>query len=197
MTTAGATTDPAPAADPLPALVEFFKGLSDMGRLQVAGRLAGGNLSAAQLAEALGQPLPAIRRDVDGLVQAGLVDGPHGPAQAYRLRRDHLHALAAQVLTRAQPAAPPSEDEYAAKVLHDFLEPSGAIRELPAQEKKLVVLLRYALQVFEPNVRYSEKEVNERLRKLHPDSATLRRALIDRQWMAREPAGGIYWRVEA
>lgn len=74
---------------------------------------------------------------------------------------------------------------------------TGAIRELPVQAKKLLVLLRYALQVFEPNVRYSEKEVNERLKRLHPDSATLRRALIDRKWMQREPAGGSYWRVEA
>ncbi len=195
MTTAIAPTDT--AADTLPALVAFFKGLSEVGRLQVAGRLAGGNLSAAQLAEALGQPLPVIRRHVDGLMAAGLVDGPHGSAQAYRLRRDHLHALAAQVLTRAQPAAPASEDEYAAKVLHDFLESSGAIRELPAQEKKLLVLLRYALQVFDPNVRYTEKEVNERLKRLHPDSATLRRALIDQKWMQRDPAGGSYWRVAA
>ncbi len=196
MTTAMATTDTAPA-DPLPALVAFFKGLSEVGRLQVAGRLAGGNLSAAQLAEALGQPLPAIRKHLDGLAAAGLVDGPHGPAQTYRLRRDQLHALAAQVLTRAQPAASAGEDEYAAKVLHDFLEPSGAIRELPEKEKKFLVLVRYALQVFEPGVRYSEQEVNERLKRLHPDSATLRRALIDQQWMAREADGGSYWRVAA
>lgn len=196
MTTTAVPTETAPA-DVLPVLVEFFKGLADVNRLQVAGRLAGRDHTAAQLAEALGQPPAAIRRHLDGLIHAELVDGPHGAAQTYRLRRDRLHALAAQIMPRAAAAAPPTDDEFAAKVLRDFLTPEGAIRELPAQAKKFLVVARYALQVFEPGVRYTEKEVNERLKRLYPDTATLRRTFIDHKWMEREPAGGSYWRSAA
>ena len=190
-------TAPAPeAAQTNPALLEFFKALSDVGRLQVAGRLAGRDLSAAQLGEALGQPPAAIRKHLDGLIHAELVDGPHGAGQTYRWRRDYVQTLAAQALPRAAAAAPPSEDEFAAKVLRDFLTPEGAIRELPAQEKKYLVVARYALQAaFEVGPRYTEKEVNERLKRLHPDTATLRRTFVDRKWMEREKAGGSYWRV--
>jgi DNA-binding transcriptional ArsR family regulator len=195
MTTIPMDTPTAPAADPTVALVAFFKSLSDVHRLQVAGRLAAGNQTVAQLAEALGEPPAAIRRHLDALVEADLVAGPLGPTQTYRLRRDHMQALAAQVLTRPAAVVPPTEDEFAAKVLRDFLTPEGTFRELPAQEKKFVVLLRLALQAFTPGQRYTEKEVNEALRRLHPDTATLRRAMIDRRWMQREPAGGSYWRA--
>ncbi|MCC7361814.1 MAG: DUF2087 domain-containing protein [Anaerolineales bacterium] len=179
------------------ALLEFFKALSDVGRLQVAGRLAERDQSAAQLAEALGLPPAAIRKHLDGLSHAELVDGPHSAAQTYRLRRDYLHALAAQALPRAAAAVPPTEDEYVARVLRDFLTPEGAIRELPAQAKKYRVVARYALQAFEVGPRYTEKEVNERLKRLHPDTATLRRTFIDWKWMDREKAGGSYWRTES
>jgi len=186
----------APVSTPTAAVVAFFKSLSDVRRLQVAGRLAAGNQTVAQLAEALGEPPAAIRRHLEALRAAGLVAGPLGPAQAYRLCRDHIHSLAAQVLARPTVAVPETDDEFAAKVLRDFLTPDGAFRELPAQEKKFLVLLPYALLVFEPGGRYTEKEVNARLQRLHPDTATLRRALIDHQWMQREANGATYWRSE-
>jgi len=81
-------------------------------------------------------------------------------------------------------------------VLREFLTPEGALRDLPAQEKKLQVVLRYVLQAFEAGPRYSEKEVNARLQRFHPDSATLRRALVDRGWLVRQSAGQAYWRAE-
>ncbi len=195
MTTA-AINSSAPA-DPAPALVTFFKSLSDVHRLQVAGRLAAGNQTVAQLAEALGEPPAAIRKHLDALAAAGLVAGPVDAAQRYRLCRDHIHALAAQVLTRPPVAVPETDDEFAAKVLRDFLTPEGTFRELPAQEKKFLVLVRQAGQVFELGRRYSEKEVNDALRRLHPDTATLRRALIDHQWMQREADGATYWRSDS
>jgi hypothetical protein len=46
---------------------------------------------------------------------------------------------------------------------------------------------------FEEGVRYSEAQVNETIKRYHPDSATLRRELIGNRLMQRE--NGIYWRV--
>ena len=48
-------------------------------------------------------------------------------------------------------------------------------------------------QAFEPGRRYPESEVNEILKALYDDHATLRRYLIDEDLMSRTP-DGTYWR---
>ena len=58
-------------------------------------------------------------------------------------------------------------------------------------------LVEQARQAFEAGERYTEKEVNARLQRFHPDSATLRRALVDRGLLARQSAGQAYWRADA
>ena len=79
------------------------------------------------------------------------------------------------------------------KVLRDFSLPDGRLKSLPAQRKKLDVVLRHAVKLFEFDTQYSEKQVNEILAQLHADTATLRRELVDAKMMARDH--GIYWRV--
>ena len=44
---------------------------------------------------------------------------------------------------------------------------------------------------FEPGVRYPERDVNAALRAFHPDSAALRRHLVDDGFLER--ADGEYW----
>jgi hypothetical protein len=44
---------------------------------------------------------------------------------------------------------------------------------------------------FEPGVRYSEKEVNEIIKRHHEDYALFRREMVDAHLMQRE--AGIYW----
>jgi len=87
-------------------------------------------------------------------------------------------------------------DEFEHKVLREFLTPQGAIRELPVQEKKLRVVLRYALRAFEAGQHYTEKEVNGQLLRFYPDTATLRRLLIDFHLLERQSAGQAYWLAE-
>jgi hypothetical protein len=69
----------------------------------------------------------------------------------------------------------------------------GRIEAIPAKRSRRVLLLAEVAQVFEPGVRYSERQVNDVLRALHPDYAALRRYLVDEQLMDR--AGGEYWRI--
>ena len=54
------------------------------------------------------------------------------------------------------------------------------------------MLLRYVLKEFEVGVHYTEKQVNEILWKFNPDTALLRRGLIEYKFMAREGGGGKY-----
>jgi ArsR family transcriptional regulator, arsenate/arsenite/antimonite-responsive transcriptional repressor len=179
-------------------LLEFFRALSDSTRLQIAGQLAARPLSAEQLAEALQRKPAAIKHHLARLRQAGLLAGPEGEAQCYRLRLDCVHALANSLMAHEATSVPAgaAQDDFEHKVLRDFLRPDGTIRELPAQEKKFQVIVRYALREFEAGQRYDEKEVNARLKRLHPDSATLRRAMIDAGLMQRVTAVGSASRYE-
>jgi hypothetical protein len=81
------------------------------------------------------------------------------------------------------------------KVLCDFITPDGRLKDFPAQQKKLEAILRCVVQIFSPDIRYSEKEVNQILSRFHEDTAHLRRSLIEYKLMERE-GGGEYWRVE-
>lgn len=67
------------------------------------------------------------------------------------------------------------------------------IINIPRAEKKKIIILQYLLQKFQRNKRYTEKEVNEVIKSMHEDFATLRRYLIEYGFMARENNGSIYW----
>ena len=89
--------------------------------------------------------------------------------------------------------AEPDLGAYDRKVLAGFLRPDGTLKQIPVQQKKLQAVLRHLVNEFEPGERYSEKQVNARLARHQPDTASLRRALIEYKLMGR--AGGQYWRL--
>jgi hypothetical protein len=77
-------------------------------------------------------------------------------------------------------------------VLRAFVR-DGRIVQLPAARGKRRVLLEHIAAVFEPGVRYPEREVDATLRAWYDDHAALRRYLVDEDLMARE--AGVYWRT--
>jgi hypothetical protein len=77
------------------------------------------------------------------------------------------------------------------KVLRDFFE-GERLKELPASRKKREVVLRWLASQLPMDVRYREVEVNELLRRHHPDTATLRRELVGAGLLRRERS--VYWR---
>src|SRR5205085_4759267 len=178
-------------------LRQFFTGLADAARLRIAGQLAAGDATAEALAVALGEKPAAVKHHLALLERAGLVAGPEGPAQVYRLRLDASHGLAAKVLGRPQTVVPEdaAADAFDRKVLKDYLTPDGRLREIPLAGKKFMAVLRYVAKTFETGREYSEKEVNAALEAFNEDYATLRRALIDFRWLERERDGRVYWRV--
>ena len=67
------------------------------------------------------------------------------------------------------------------------------MREIPVKRsKRLIVLERLALE-FDVGTRYSEKQVNEVLRRFDDDYASVRRYLVDEGFLSREH--GVYWRT--
>jgi hypothetical protein len=83
-------------------------------------------------------------------------------------------------------------DAYDRKVRRDWM-PDGRLRSIPRQWKKREVILRYLLDQFEWERRYTEREVNDIISHTHEDYATLRRELVDTKRLARDHE--IYWRI--
>ena len=77
------------------------------------------------------------------------------------------------------------------KVLRSFVA-DGRILAIPAKHSKKLVLLDWLAQDFEPGRHYSEAMVNLTLGQRHPDTAALRRYLVDDGFLDR--ADGHYWR---
>ena len=78
------------------------------------------------------------------------------------------------------------------QVLANFLGHDGRLRTIPTKLSKLLVVLDYLAQEFEPGHTYPEAQVNEMLQRFHPDYAALRRYLVENGFMTRED--NVYWR---
>ena len=117
-----------------------------------------------------------------------------------RTRDGHALALRAElfgeVARAAAEAAPPpeplSDDPAQDAVLSAFVR-DGRLTSIPVQLSKRRVVLDHIVRVFEPGVRYPEREVNALLAVWHPDVAALRRYLVDEGLLSRE--AGVYWRT--
>jgi biotin operon repressor len=182
-------------------LLTFFKALADANRLKIVGLLAKQPYTVEQLAATLNLGASTVSHHLSKLSEAGLVTAT---AQSYynyyRLETGKVEEMARQLLsveTLPEPPAGIDENAYDRKVLHDYLLPDGRLKTIPSQKKKLMAVLRHIVQDFEPGRRYSEKEVNERLSRYHPDTASLRRELIGAKLMDREGGGRDYWRIDA
>ena len=78
------------------------------------------------------------------------------------------------------------------KILRSFVK-DGRLVKIPEALKKRRVVLEWLVDMLDRRKRYTEKEINAFLERFHEDFATLRRELIDRQYMRREDS--IYWRI--
>ncbi len=71
--------------------------------------------------------------------------------------------------------------------------PDGPISEFPAKEKRKVIIIKQLAKRFEPNRKYTEKEINAILEAVYHDYVTLRRYLIEYGFLDRLPDGSSYW----
>jgi hypothetical protein len=171
---------------------ELLRVLADPDRLAIAGTLVREAATAGDLAQRLGAPLPRVKRHLARLTASGLVR-VDPDRRTYRFDPETLRRAAREVGPVRTPGVAlgaATEDEEG--VLRAFIV-GGRLREIPAKRsKRLVVLERLALE-FDVGVRYPEREVNERLKRFHDDTASLRRHLVDESLLSRE--AGDYWRT--
>lgn len=181
-------------------LLDFFKALAEANRLKIVAMLAQEPLSVEELAEMLDLSSSTVSHHLSRLAKVGLVSArAEGHYNVYQLDLGALTGMAERLLakeTLPAVAADVDMDAYDRKVLNTFLSPEGRIEAFPAQQKKEAAILRYVVQRFEHNRRYTEKETNEILSEVSEDTARLRRHLVDFGFMDREGGGGAYWRID-
>jgi hypothetical protein len=184
-------------ADPMPELLSFFAALSDEERLRIAGALADRDLTTQELAALLRMRPPDVAKHLATLSEAGVILAiQRGDLTSWSLDLKRLRERRKRLLAReraASPADEPGTPEWERSVLTAFFD-GERLKEIPANLKKRHVVLAWLADRFEPGVRYQEREVNEIIKRHHPDSAALRRELIDHQYMRRE--NGVYWRSD-
>jgi hypothetical protein len=174
-------------------VMDFFKAFSNIDRLKIAGLLAVEALSPGQAASRLGMRDKDTMNHISYLAHFGYLKEV---GNAYQLDIDAFNKLSRQVLEGSQPRSKVEDfegEDFERKVLKDFITADGRLKAIPSQQKKLLIVLRHIVSKFEPGVQYPEKQVNEMLRRYHPDSASLRRYLIDQGLLQRE--NNIYWRT--
>ena len=165
--------------------------LADDDRRRVFAALVLGASDVETIRQAAGLDARAAGRALQRLVDAGLVlRGDDGAV----LLLGEAFALAA----RAEAEREPRPDEYGdepadiARVLRAFVR-DGRLLSIPAVHAKRLVVLDWLVQRFEPGRRHSEQMVNLILGQVHPDTAALRRYLVDEGLLSR--ARGEYWRT--
>ena len=192
----------------LQVLQQFFKALSDETRLRMVGLLSRRPHSVGELAEALELTEPTVSHHLGKLRELGLVNlRAAGNSRIYSLNSEMLERLTGLVLRleevmRETPLEKPDMgwvealdlDEAERKVFKDYFY-GTRLKQIPTKQKKLLVVLRWLADKFEPGVKYTEREVNAIIEQVHPDYATLRRELVDFHLLRREGGGGGYWRA--
>jgi hypothetical protein len=162
--------------------------LADPVRLRVVAALALGAGTIEDVADAAGLSLKEVALAARRLARAGLV---HRDGHALALRAEQFGEAARAAAASAPPVEPLSADPAEDAVLRSFLR-AGRLVSIPAQHSKRRVVLEHLVHVFEPGVRYPEREVNALLAAWHPDVAALRRYLVDEGLLTRD--AGLYWR---
>ena len=73
---------------------------------------------------------------------------------------------------------------------------NGPLTTINIKEKNKLVIIKHISTRFLPGKIYTEKEVNEVLKMVHPDFVHLRRFLIEYRFMDRKKDGSEYWVIE-
>ena len=178
-----------------PDILSFVKAMASAERLRIIGVLVRGRATQAEIAEQLGMPVRDVFNHLSFLAHVGVVHETEG---VYDLDEKAIESFARGQFEGKRPSyeASQEEPEDVRKVLKNFLNADGSLKQIPLQGNKLLIILTFIVDAFAFDTNYTEKEVNTILRRFHVDTATLRRYLVDNGLMARERDGTRYWRVK-
>lgn len=189
--------------DKLKLLLHYAGALSNQHTLRILGALMDAERSAEELGELLNLRPTDVGRYLGQLIALELVTRRDADGRrSYRFAPNGLKRMSRAVgavskTTFASEQRTSEADRFDGeaeerKVLQSFFD-GQRLKEIPVGHRKKLVVLRWLTLRFEEDRTYPEREVNEILKRHHPDFATLRRDLVDFGFMYRQE--GIYWRL--
>ena len=80
--------------------------------------------------------------------------------------------------------------------IEQFFTSEGRLISIPARSAKRLAVLHRMASVFQPGMKYPEKQLNEMIAEFHPDTAAIRRYMIENGILERD-ATSTYWLAES
>ena len=180
------------ATDPGPRVLDaaaLAGALADDDRRRVFAAVELGAATLEEVVAATGLGAGAASTALGRLVSMGLVVSGDRALVVLGAAFQQAARASMQYVRSSEHEQYPAEQR---KVLDAFVR-DGRIVSIPAAAGKRAVLLDWLAQLFEPGRRYTEREVNAMIGRLHADTAAWRRYLVEHELLSRE--AGEYWRT--
>ncbi|MGZ4164029.1 MAG: DUF2087 domain-containing protein [Tumebacillaceae bacterium] len=170
----------------LDRLLDFHKALADVNRLKIVMLLAAGPLSGQEIAEKLGLTPATVTHHMNLLRGVSIVRGVRDKNTIhFSLVEKELEQKSSALMRRLEQVKRNNGAEYD-KVIANFFDKEGRLKTIPAQRKKKLYVFEHMLEELEVGRSYSEKEVDEHIKRYHEDYCTIRREFIINHYMYRE-----------
>ncbi|MBD2867507.1 DUF2087 domain-containing protein [Paenibacillus arenilitoris] len=180
----------------LDKVVAYHKALADATRIKLLILLAGGERSGGELADKLGVTPATVTHHAAKLREASLINERRDKNTIYFTLNHYFiknGAAAAADLIYRERAAEGEEDNMEENnkrlkesVIRNFFTADGRLKHVPVQLKKKLIVLQHLAEQLAKGKPYTEKEINEFIKRYHDDFATIRREFIMHQLMFRE-----------
>ncbi|PYI51028.1 metalloregulator ArsR/SmtB family transcription factor [Paenibacillus flagellatus] len=178
----------------LDKIVRYHKALADPTRVRMLILLADGERNGLELAEKLGISAATVTHHAAKLREASLIHERRDKNTIYfSLDRYFIRAHATAVVDLIEKRDGEEElsmddknERLKQSVLKNFFAADGRLKHIPAQLKKKLIVMEHLASGFEPGRKYAEKEINESIKRVHDDYATIRREFIMHQYMYRD-----------
>src|SRR5215207_7022426 len=125
-----------------PEILAFVKAMASAERLRIIGILVRGRATQREIAEQLGMPIRDVFNHLAFLVNIGVVNDSDG---VYDLDEKAIESFArGQFEGKRESFAPPeNKPEDARKVLKNYLNADGSLKQIPAPGNKLLIILNF------------------------------------------------------
>ena len=174
---------------------QFLSSLTDTTRLRIIGLLAESEKTEIELRNCLALSLEDLRKHLLGMINMGVIRREDG---MFSLDETAIKTFRNNQLHKPRRYFDPPDwlSPEDAKIIRKLADVDGSLKHLPKQLSHWMAVTRYLIQIFEPGVDYTEKQVNSLLIHFNIDTAVLRRYLVDTGKLKRQSDGSRYWRGE-
>jgi hypothetical protein len=191
-------TDEQTDENALEPLISLATALLDLDRLRVAAVLAAGPANRLEMEKVTGLSHRDLLRLLDSLQSFGLVKlqepAPRDPDAYSRYELNQQAFSAARKAMGKYKGVRRRPSDSREMTLATFL-PDGKLSAMPLKQSQIVVILDEVARRFEPDKRYTEREINVILEDISEDFATVRRYLVDYGYLTRTRDGSVYQRT--